>query len=248
MQRAIAITEAPRAERLESRRRAGSRVLLTVRDRELLGFLVRYRFATQAQISRRFDLSWHRAYKRLGRLRDGGFLEYRRIWAEQPGVFRPTVKGLAASDLALSAPRVDLRTYFHDLGVVDLGTERELVDAIVLTDREIRHAAGHSDLDASRYAIGLGINPRRFHLPDLVAIDGAGRIEAVELERAEKTIGRLREILEAYRRAPWLDQLTYYVARPVVYDRLDRLAGELLIRDRVELRRWPQAEELRDVA
>lgn len=77
-----------------------------------------HRFVLAAHVQERLGVSGVVAYRRLRGLVGAGLLSYARIFHAQPGVYRVTEGGLALAGSALPVPRVDLRTYAHDLGVV----------------------------------------------------------------------------------------------------------------------------------
>lgn len=233
-----------------------TRILITERDVEVIRFVARYRFATQAQIARRFGISWRRAYRRLGMLVSAGWIERQGAFHGMPGLYLPTRKGMSVFPGELAIPRIDFRQLDHDLGLVELGIDAELAGDAVVTDREIRsitRARGPYEesayvLDGIRPWRGMSAAMRRFdkwptQYPDQFRITPDGRRIAIELERSEKGIDRLRAILEGYRRKDSIDLVVYYVTRPVVARRIEVLVDDLRMDSKAAVILWQDGPE-----
>ena len=133
---------------------------MTARDREMVRWVGRLRMATAAQVTERFQLGRAVGYARLSGLVRLGLLDHARIVHASPGVYLTTRAGLACVDLALPPPRVDLRTYDHDLQLTALviELEREFGADPLTTEREMRAAdtpVGSGPVERPRFAVPL---------------------------------------------------------------------------------------------
>jgi hypothetical protein len=174
----------------------------------IVRWIGRQRFAAADQISRRFAMDRSRTYRRLRVAIAAGLVDHRRVF-HGPGVYLATERGLAATDLALPAAKVDVRTYHHDLALTGLCAAYELAGREIVTEREIRTTDVFAP--APRYAVRLG--DQRLHIPDLVAHEPSGLV-AIELERTPKRARRLDQIISAYLRARHLAGARYYATDP----------------------------------
>lgn len=196
-----------------------------------------------------------RVYRRLGMLASAGWIERQDAFYKMPGLYLPTRRGMSLLQGELSLPRIDFRQLDHDLGLVELGTDAELTGDRVLTDREIRAISrlrgpweepNEYVLEGIRPWRGMPAELRRSprwpnHYPDQIRFTADGRQIAVELERSEKGIDRLRAILEGYRREASIDRVLYYVTRPVAARRIGALVDDLLMADKTEVILWKNA-------
>lgn len=194
---------------------------LTERDIVLLVWIAKWRLVLAAQVRAKLDLSAAVAYRRLRGMVGLGVLSYERIFHGQPGVYQVTNGGLAIADSTLARPRIDLRTYRHDLGVVWLSvlidrnaTAHEPAVATVLGEREMRSLDRRNGLARADQRLGItlpGTGPAgqpRIHYPDLAGLDRDGRRAiAVELELVAKGRRRLEQILAAYARDRSVDRV-----------------------------------------
>lgn len=187
-----------------TRRRRRRRGRITDRDRAIVRWIARQRFATAEIIARRFGMDRSRAYRRLRILTAAGLVEHHRIFLGA-GVYLATAHGIAVVDLTLPPAKVDIRSYHHDLGLAALCADYELADHPVLTEREIRAADSFNPTPS--YAVLLG--DRNLHFPDLIVCEDRGLV-AVELERTTKRTRRIDQILSAYLRARHLDAVRYH--------------------------------------
>lgn len=182
------------------------------------------RFATAAQVGRRFDLSLKRTYRRLPELTRQGLAWHRRALAGQPGVWGVTGAGAGAAEATAGASVWNWRVYHHTLALVDLYTELERRYE-VHTERELL---------AELYAEGLPEGPRP-HLPDGDLRLPDGHRVALELERTAKAQARLRRILRRYARDRRYEQVWYFCP-PGVLAQVEGLARGA---DWLRLHPWP---------
>ena len=189
------------------------------------------RFVRVDQIARRFEMGRTASYRRVSVLRDAGMLRMSPpLWGEGPGVVLITQRGMSGIDCNLTLPRVDVRQFEHDLELVEIATDYELQGARVYSDREIRSLGKQTGKYETSFRFEVGpqfaYGRRRFHYPDLI-VNTNGRRLAIEVEIAEKSMTRLREILRGYGMASGIDEVLYVCPRPVVARRIEQLTYEL---------------------
>lgn len=229
---------------------------LTARDREMVRWIGRLRMATAAQVAERFGLGRAVSYARLNGLSRLGLLDHARIFHAVPGVYLATRAGLACVDLSLPPPRVDLRTYDHDveLSAVVIELEREFGAGRIATEREMRAAdtpVAQAPVERPGFAIQLAgahgqlqltpVGHPRLHFPDCAVFvenrESEGKVMAVELERTAKGRARLRRILAGYVASRHIDAVRYYVTAERVRDLVATEVASLKAQELIEIRK-----------
>lgn len=155
------------------------------------------------------------AYRRLQALAFAECVTYVRPFDRESGCYLATTAGLAAVRSPLPAPRVDPRSYRHDLGLTWLWLQADARSAgsgRVVSERVMRSQDGRGD--GPGWAVGDRA-ARRGHYPDLVVEQG-GRRFAIELELSIKSPRRLDRILTAYVRDSRVERILYFTDRPDV--------------------------------
>lgn len=231
---------ARRPERPQDRRR---RIQLTGRDHELLEFLAQHRLALSDHIQALFGISARAADTRLRALADAGFVTRKRVFHRQPPFVQITRDGLAAIASDLPAPRLDLRSYQHDVGLAWLwlaarggtfGPMRE-----VIGERRLR--SHDASLRGADRLLGVrlgGVGPKgadRIHYPDLLLVTPEGRRIAVELELSWKGPARTGRILAGYGADPQVAAVLYLVENRIVGRSIEAAARRLGISDLVQI-------------
>lgn len=196
-------------------------------------------------MQRGWELSARVAYRRLAQMQELGLLRHQKVFHGEPGVYLPTRAGMRVAGVELPSSTVDLGTYRHSVALVSLGLDLGPEADALVTEREIRQADGgvreRADL---RYAVHLGSDGARLHIPDLVLVHGDGELEAVELELTPKRTRRLRSIIRAFVRARHLRRgVTYYTPKDNVARLVRGVARELDAEDLVNVRSWEPPEE-----
>jgi hypothetical protein len=181
-------------------------------------------------------------------------LEHKRVFHGAPGIYLATRTGLATVDLSLAPPRVDLRTYDHDLKLASLVVEleREFGAERLRTEREMRAVDTPADgrvRARPRFAVpltGAGgqlqltpVGRPRLHFPDCAVTLDADRVLAVELERTAKGGARLRRILSAYVSARYIAEVRYYVHAARVRGLVESEVAARRAQSLIEVRAWP---------
>jgi hypothetical protein len=221
---------------------------LTERDLDLLVFIASHRFVHARHVTEWIGADRAVAYRRLSGLSVHGLVHYERIFHAEPGVFQITNGGLAVCNSPLPRPKVDLRTYRHDAGTVDLWLQARAGAfgpvGRLLTEREMRHHdLAPEPVDGVPFGFRIGGYDRagrpRVHFPDMLTIAPAlGRV-ALELELSLKGERRLEEILLGYALDDRINQVVYLADQPHVHRTLTELIARLNLAERVSCRYCP---------
>jgi hypothetical protein len=184
----------------------------------VVGFAAAHRFVLACHVEAFLGTDRAVAYRRLHGLTRAGLLSYRRIFHAAPGVFQVTNGGLALIDSPLSRPRVDLRTYRHDVGAAWLWLAARAgrfgPPARVWSERELRsHLPSEHAADLGAWAVtvdGVDRTGRpRVHHPDVLVLDAGGPGCALELELSVKSRRRLEQILLGYSACAGVREVVY---------------------------------------
>jgi hypothetical protein len=196
------------------------------RDREVLGWIARFRFVDSAVLSERFEVSRRQVNARMRRFEDAG-LVVRRSDAMGHGC---TITATTAAMHALGLPprrpaRTDAQVE-HELAVARLVTRLELDEPglVVLTERDMR---ARQSVGEGRFSVEVaGIRGGRANRwPDIVVERPDGNL-ALELELTGKGTTRLEQIVRAYRSAPQFAEVRFLAGSASVERRLRRLTAK----------------------
>jgi DNA-binding MarR family transcriptional regulator len=243
--------------RTQSRRRR-TRVLLTERDRLILELAAEHRLILPAHAASALDVAPSTAAGRMRSLSRAGYLDRRRLFANQPACYLITRRGLEVIDSALPKPRIDLRAYAHDVGLAWLwlaarGGTFGPVDE-VLSERTLRSRDGARPPGSDVQPLGVrlgGVGPggrERLHYPDLLLLTPQGHRIAIELELSSKGRTRRERILAGYGSDVRIDAVLYLVDRPPVSRSIQASARRLGISPRVHVQWVRQSERPREPA
>jgi hypothetical protein len=208
---------------------------VTERDRAIVEWLGRVRFATAVQLQLRFGLHRAKCYSRLKGLGDAGLVESRKLLHGQAQVYLATRAGLRFAGLAsLPAATVSLQSFTHELAVTQQLAVIEAAGFATLTEREMR-AAEKSGAEGYWIAMGERTSQgrERIHRPDFVIQRRSG-LWAVEVELTAKTPERTQGILRAYRRTERYAGVVYYLPSQAALDRVSAMAAELGMGERFQ--------------
>ena len=187
-------------------RRAG-RADEVERDREMLGWIARFRMVDAEVIAERFGVSRQQVNARLRKLEAAGLVGRRAESTTRSWTVAATRRGQGVLGLERLRPAGSDRERDHDLAVARLVAVRERAGETALrTEREARTleragTAGRFSVDVADPGRGQA---RRW--PDLVLDAPAGR-RAIELELSVKSAERLRRILAGYLLATWFTEV-----------------------------------------
>lgn len=183
----------------------------TKRDSVIIIFLARHKFATATQIAKYVSMSDKSAYRRLKKLVESGYLTNRRIFIQQPGVYLPTASGIDAAGCGIRPRReIALGTYFHDLEVVNIALKFYAKGYEIETEKEI----------IAKQNRGIGQIGKKERVPDLVLHKNNEKI-AIEYEKAIKSPGRMKTILNYYARQRNYTRVIFYCEKDVVFKRVE---------------------------
>jgi hypothetical protein len=220
-------------------------VELTDRDRELLAFAAEHRILLGEHVQALLAASPKAARARLRSLTTAGLLRRVTVFHRPGDCHQITGKGLAVIGSELPRPRIDLRSYEHDVGVAWLwlaaraGTFGALRE--VVSERNMRSHDATEDGQQVPLAVRLGGVGRggreRLHYPDLLVVDVTGKRVAFELELSGKARTQREMILAGYGADARIDAVVYLVDNPAVWGGIEESARKLGIAERVHVQR-----------
>jgi hypothetical protein len=219
------------------------RLRLTDRDRDLLAFAARHRIVLASHLQVLLGASADAITTRLRALRRAGYLNSQAPFDRQPRCYWITRRGLEAIESGLPPPRLDLRSYRHDIGTAWLwlaarGGAFGPLDRAV-SEREMRSTDGAGARGTNPFGVRLGgLGPagrERLHYPDLLLIGGGGRRVAIELELTSKGRARRERILAGYAADSRIDAVMYFVDRAAVGRALGGSIARMGISGRVQV-------------
>jgi hypothetical protein len=226
-------------------RRPRSRVLLTERDRLILEMAAEHRLILAAHAGALLGVSAPTAARRLRALCTGGYLSTETLFAGRPACYQINRRGLEMIGSGLPRPRIDLRAYDHDVGLVWLwlaargGTFGPLGE--VLSERTLRSRDGGRARGSGTEPLGVrlgGVGPaglERLHYPDLLLLTPDGRRIAVELELSSKGRTRRERILAGYGSDARIDAVLYLVDQPALARSIQASARRLGISSHIHV-------------
>jgi hypothetical protein len=225
--------------------RTPARIRLGEQDIELLWFLAEHRMALPDHVVALLGATEQAAGARLNRLARAGYVESVRLFHNQPAMHLIARDGLKVLGSTLPAPKVDVHSYQHDVGVAWLwiaarrGTFGPLRE--VVGERRMRSHDGARDRDDEPFAVRLGgVGPwgrERLHYPDLLLRTADGRRVALELELSSKGRARRERILAGYAADPRFDGVVYLVQNAAVARSVKSAARRLGISSLVHIQR-----------
>ncbi len=209
------------------------RLRVTARDRVVLEFLAEHRLVLAGHVQALLGVSSSAATRRLRALVAAGMLSSETVFHQHPPCFQITRLGLALTGSPLPRPKLDYRSYAHDLGVAwvwlaarrgSFGPLAEMISEREMRSRDAseRHDARRRGLGGARVPFGVPLSRVRaggelqLHYPDLLLVDSAGRRIAVELELTSKSRTRREKIIAGYAGDIRIDAVLYLVQDPRV--------------------------------
>jgi hypothetical protein len=133
-------------------------------------------------------------YRRLKKLVDAGLLRHEYVLHGKPRVYLATRKSADLVDVGVPPAKVDLKSFDHDLRVVDLALSLE-GPTDWITERQIR-AKALSAVRADGGRVSRSGNIGR--MPDGLLISPWGEVWAVELEISGKDNARYLDAFRGY--------------------------------------------------
>lgn len=207
----------------------------TERDAQIVDWVGRIGAAGAEHVAERFGMHIRIAHARLRSLICDGMLEHRTILWRRPGVYLATRRGLRWQGLGrLTVVRVTPGGFEHawQVATAAVALHGALLEWQLLGEREIRAL----EVEEGRLIASVRLNGRGdtapLHRPDLALASPAGRVTAIEIERAIKAPARLRSICRGWARARHIDHV-YYLASPGAERAVSRAVDAVRAQDRI---------------
>lgn len=183
-------------------------VRLQEKDITMFEFIGKFGFATTGQIHEYLGGSLNSLKTRLSHLVNDGYLVNHRIFFSKPSVYTITKKA-NLTDLSI-VKDINLRDYYHDLLVIDIFLKTRTNFINYTTEKMIRAERG-----------GVG---KKGRIPDLVGYMEDKAI-AVEVDRTDKSIERLRKIVDDYLMNFDYKEVWFYARNDFIFNNLTKVIG-----------------------
>lgn len=209
------------------------------RDRELIRLVGRHGLVTIEHLMSAMGVGQAITYRRVARCIDAGLLERHAILASEPSVLRATQAGLRFAGLVLPTASISPATVTHTLrcaGIV-IATERSNPDWRILTEREIVLAEQLEGRRIASVRIGTAHGKPRYHRADMAAFTEEGVLVA-EMELTPKSPARLRTIIAAWYRAPYIHCVDYLCAPGQTHRAVKRTVKKLRAQEKIVVVEW----------
>jgi hypothetical protein len=207
-----------------------SRPTNACRDRELIRLVGRHGLVTIKHLMTAMDVGQAITYRRVARCIEAGLLERHAILASETSVLRATSAGLRFAGLVLPPASISPANVNHTLRCAGtaIATERSHPDWRILTEREIVLAEQLEGRRIASVRIGIAHGKPCYHRADLAAFTEEGTI-AAEVELTPKSPARLKKIIAAWYRAPYVHQVTYLCAPGQTHRAVKRAVEKLRV-------------------
>jgi len=184
------------------------KVRIKDKDLMLFDFLARFGFASVGQLHGYLEGSLNSLKTRLSHLVNDGYLVNHRIFFGKPSVYTVTKKA-NRTELAL-VKEISVRDYEHDMLVIDVFLKLQDRFASYTTEKMIRADRG----------VGVGKSGR---IPDLIGHIADGRKIAIEVDRTDKSLDRLRNIIVTYAGELNYDEVWFICATQLIFNNLEKV-------------------------
>ncbi len=183
-------------------------VRLKDKDLLLFDFIAQFGFASVEQLHCYLGGSVNSLKTRLSHLVNDGYLVNHRIFFGKPSVYTITNK---ANRTSLSLVKeISVRDYEHDMLVIDVFLKLQDRFASHTTEKMIRAERG----------VGVGKSGR---IPDLIGHTTDGRAVAIEVDRTDKSLDRLRNIVVTYAGEAKYDEVWFICATQLIFNNLEKV-------------------------
>lgn len=183
-------------------------VRLKDKDILLFDFIAKFGFATVEQLHLYLGGSINSLKTRLSHLVNDGYLLNHRIFFHRPSVYTVTAKG-NQTELGL-VKVINLRDYEHDLLVIDV--------FLKLRDRFV----GYDSEKMIRAARGIGVG-KSGRIPDLIGYTSEGDAIAIEVDRTDKSLDRLKSIVVSYATAHQYSEVWFICGNQLIFNNMEKV-------------------------
>ncbi len=181
-----------------------------LKDKDLItfDFIAKFGFATVEQLYSYLGGSINSLKTRLSHLVNDGYLVNHRIFFGKPSVYTITNK---ANRTGLSIVKeISLRDYEHDILVIDV--------FLKLRDKFVNHTT--EKMIRAERGVGVGKSGR---IPDLIGHTADGKTIAIEVDRTDKSLDRLRTIIVTYAGYSKYDEVWFICATQLIFNNLEKV-------------------------
>lgn len=183
-------------------------VRLKEKDINLFDFISKFGFATVEQINSYLGGSLNSLKTRLSHLVNDGYLINHRIFYEKPSVYTVTQK--ACSEHLSIVKQISVGKYEHDLLVIDVFLKLKNRFTQYYTERMIRSERG----------IGIG---KKGRIPDLKGITHDSKSIAIEVDRTDKSLERLRSVIASYGLNSEVDEVWFICSSKLIFNNIEKV-------------------------
>jgi hypothetical protein len=183
-------------------------VRLKEKDINLFDFISKFGFATVEQINSYLGGSLNSLKTRLSHLVNDGYLINHRIFYGKPSVYTVTQK--ACSENLSMVKQISVGKYEHDLLVIDVFLKLKNKFTEYYTERMIRSERG----------IGIG---KKGRIPDLKGFTQENKVIAIEVDRTDKSLERLRAIIASYGLNSEIDEVWFICSSRLIFNNIEKV-------------------------
>jgi hypothetical protein len=183
-------------------------VRLKDKDLLLFDFIAKFGFASVDQLHSYLGGSINSLKTRLSHLVNDGYLVNHRIFFSQPSVYTVTAKA-NRTELGLTK-NINLRDYEHDMLVIDVFLKLRGRFASYASEKMIRASRG----------VGVGKSGR---IPDLVGYLDDEKSIAIEVDRTDKSLDRLRAIVVSYAANHEYDEVWFICGNQLIFNNMEKV-------------------------
>lgn len=183
-------------------------VRLKEKDINLFNFISKFGFATVEQINSHLGGSINSLKTRLSHLVNDGYLLNHRIFYGKPSVYTVTQK--ACSENLSVVKQISVGKYEHDLLVIDVFLKLQNLFVEYSTERMIRSERG----------VGIG---KKGRIPDLKGTTHNNKSIAIEVDRTDKSLDRLRAIIASYALIGEIDEIWFICSSNLIFNNIEKV-------------------------
>jgi hypothetical protein len=201
-------------------------------DQEIVDFIGRHGIVTIDHVIEALGVGRATAYRRTSACIEARLLERFQLLHLGPSLLRATRRGLRYAGLGLSPVVVSPGSVHHRLRCTSTAQllAYEFDPTQILSERELIQA----ERIEGKPIVSARLPKSRLHRPDLAVLNDDQTI-AVELELSPKAPRRLAALIEAWKKAAWVDEVRYYCEPGPTRRGIERTIERADASDRVHL-------------